>query len=84
MRNEKANDFLALLNEWAKLHTKYCVLGDQSLDEEESDFNGLDDKEHEDSEPPNGEDFEVEKLVDICYGDPSNINKVGLKFKVHD
>ncbi|KAG6487340.1 DNA (cytosine-5)-methyltransferase CMT3-like [Zingiber officinale] len=82
VRNEKANDFLALLNEWVKLCTKYCVLSDQSFDEEESDFNGLDDKEHEDSKPPNGEEFEVENLLDICYGDPNNIGKVGLMFKV--
>jgi DNA (cytosine-5)-methyltransferase 1 len=26
--------------------------------------------------------FEVEKLVDICYGDPNSMGKVGLWFKV--
>lgn len=30
---------------------------------------------------PSGE-FEVEKLVAICYGDPNNLRKRGLHFKV--
>ncbi|KAG6526584.1 hypothetical protein ZIOFF_016575 [Zingiber officinale] len=80
VRNEKADDFLALLIEWEKLCTNYCVLRNQSLNEEESDSNDSDD-EFEDSNPPNGEEFEVEKLVGICYGDPNNIGKVGIKFK---
>lgn len=83
MRNEKADDFLALLIEWEKLCTKYCVLGNLNLNEEESDSNGSDD-ELEDSNPPNGEEFEIAKLVGICYGDPDNIGKVGIKFKVYD
>lgn len=29
------------------------------------------------------EEFEVSRLVDICYGDPANVGKRGLKFKVH-
>ncbi|XP_042459718.1 DNA (cytosine-5)-methyltransferase 1-like isoform X2 [Zingiber officinale] len=81
VRNEKADDFLALLIEWEKLCTNYCVFGNKSLNEEESDSNGSDDEL--DSNPPNGEEFEVEKLVGICYGDPNNIGKVGIKFKVH-
>lgn len=28
------------------------------------------------------EEFVVSKLVDICYGDPTNVGKRGLKFKV--
>lgn len=28
------------------------------------------------------EEYEVEKLVDICYGDPDKTGKNGLKFKV--
>lgn len=28
------------------------------------------------------EDYEVEKLVDICYGDPDKTGNNGLKFKV--
>lgn len=33
----------------------------------------------DDSEP---EEYEVEKLVDICYGDPDKTGERGLKFKV--
>lgn len=28
-------------------------------------------------------EYEVEKLVDICYGDPSDTGERGLKFKVN-
>lgn len=36
---------------------------------------------HDDSDSES-EEYEVEKLVDICYGDPDNTGKDGLKFKV--
>lgn len=79
MRNEKAEDFLALLIEWEKLCEKYHVIGNQVKDE--IDSNGLDGEELNDPKVPNDE-FEVDKLVGICYGDPSDIGKIGLKFKV--
>ncbi|KAK1267029.1 DNA (cytosine-5)-methyltransferase 1 [Acorus gramineus] len=31
---------------------------------------------------PDSEEFEVQKLIDICYGDPTNVGKDGLMFKV--
>lgn len=31
----------------------------------------------------NSGEYEVEKLVDICYGDPTGSGKGGLKFKVN-
>ncbi|CAL9206531.1 unnamed protein product [Musa hybrid cultivar] len=79
VRNEKAEDFLALLIEWEKLCEKYHVIGNQV--KEEIDSNGLDGEELNDPKVPNDE-FEVDKLVGICYGDPSDIGKIGLKFKV--
>ncbi|XP_064961278.1 DNA (cytosine-5)-methyltransferase CMT3 isoform X2 [Musa acuminata AAA Group] len=79
VRNEKAEDFLALLIEWEKLCEKYHVIGNQVKDE--IDSNGLDGEELNDPKVPNDE-FEVDKLVGICYGDPSDIGKIGLKFKV--
>ncbi|THU45863.1 hypothetical protein C4D60_Mb02t22450 [Musa balbisiana] len=78
VRNEKAEDFLALLIEWEKLCEKYHVIGNQV--KEEIDSNGLDGEELNDPKVPNDE-FEVGKLVGICYGDPSDIGKIGLKFK---
>lgn len=50
-----------------------------------SNRSGSDDEEDEDGDDgspvPRGE-FEVKKLVAICYGDPNEINKPGLYFKV--
>ncbi|WOK97533.1 DNA (cytosine-5)-methyltransferase 1-like [Canna indica] len=80
VRNEKAEDFLALLIEWEKLCKKYRVIGNQSL-LEESDSDDVDDEVLDNLDLEKGE-FEVGKLVGICYGDPSDIGKVGLKFKV--
>ncbi|OAY70010.1 DNA (cytosine-5)-methyltransferase 1 [Ananas comosus] len=77
VRNEKAEDFLALLKEWEKLCKKYKVAASEN-----GEHCCFDDDEADDSsEVPKGE-FEVGKLVGICYGDPHNIGKVGLKFKV--
>lgn len=38
-------------------------------------------KKSELNEESSGE-YEVARLIDICYGDPSNKGKRGLKFKV--
>lgn len=35
-----------------------------------------------DDELPSDDEFEVSRLVDICYGDPAHTGKRGLKFKV--
>lgn len=77
MRNEKAEDFLALLKEWERLCKKYKVAASENGEYCCSD----DDEADDSSEVPKGE-FEVGRLVGICYGDPHNIGKVGLKFKV--
>ncbi|NP_001290533.1 DNA (cytosine-5)-methyltransferase CMT3 [Elaeis guineensis] len=83
VRNEKAEDFLALLREWEKLCAKFNLIGMESSFAQGSESSGSDDEDESriSTEVPRGE-FEVGKLVGICYGDPSNIGKVGLKFKV--
>ncbi|CAL4940942.1 unnamed protein product [Urochloa decumbens] len=73
VRNEKADDFLALLREWAVLCDKY-VHKDVGLDSAV-----LEDKE-EDGSPLDKDEFVVEKLIGICYG--GNGRKNGLYFKV--
>uniref|UniRef100_A0ACD5XSJ3 Uncharacterized protein n=1 Tax=Avena sativa TaxID=4498 RepID=A0ACD5XSJ3_AVESA len=80
VRNEKAEDFLSLLKQWDALCKKYDVHNINSLG---SDLpRSSNDEEDDENEPlPNGT-FEVEKLVDICYGDPNSTGKVGLCFKV--
>ncbi|RWW81779.1 hypothetical protein BHE74_00009824 [Ensete ventricosum] len=52
VRNEKAEDFLALLIEWEKLCEKYNVIGNQV--QEEIDSNGLDGEELNDPKPVEG------------------------------
>lgn len=83
VRNEKAEDFLALLREWEKLCTKYNLVGMENSFAEESESNSSDDEDGSavSTGVPKGE-FEVGKLVGICYGDPGNIGEDGLKFKV--
>lgn len=79
VRNEDAEDFFVLLKEWENLCREFNLLGtqggemDQESDESEIDDDGL--------AVPSGE-FEVEKLVAICYGDPNKLEKRGLHFKV--
>ncbi|KAJ1295811.1 hypothetical protein BS78_01G251500 [Paspalum vaginatum] len=73
VRNEKADEFLALLKEWAVLCKKY-VHEDVSLDSA-----GSEDQEDE-SSPLDKDEFVVEKLIGICYGGSGKEN--GLYFKV--
>ncbi|KAK8969424.1 DNA (cytosine-5)-methyltransferase 1 [Platanthera guangdongensis] len=82
VRNEKAEDFLVLIKEWKKLCEKYSldVKNPPKPNKDTSDLS--DDDTHADSSPvPSGE-FEVDHFVDICYGDPNEIGKKQLMFKV--
>lgn len=84
MRNEKADDFLCLLREWEKLCKEFRLV---DSDMEDSDFeeNNLgcdEDKDHDDESPVSSGEYEVEKLLSICYGDPNEIEKTGLYFEV--
>lgn len=87
VRNEAAEDFLSLLKEWATLCEDFSLLGSRRPEVVNpiSNRSGSDDEEDEDGDDgspvPRGE-FEVKKLVAICYGDPNEINKPGLHFKV--
>ncbi|XP_047058603.1 DNA (cytosine-5)-methyltransferase CMT1-like [Lolium rigidum] len=79
VRTEKAENFLKLLQEWDKLCKEYDVHNStclpRILNDDEDDENGV-------NEPLLEGTFEVEKLVDICYGDPNKIETDGLWFKV--
>ncbi|XP_028105482.1 DNA (cytosine-5)-methyltransferase CMT2-like isoform X1 [Camellia sinensis] len=84
VRNETAEDFLELLKGWEKLCQWYVF---NNLDrpfkyraeakrEVKSNVNSPSDVKIASGE------YEVLRLVDICYGDPCNTGKQGLKFKV--
>ncbi|MQL72106.1 hypothetical protein Taro_004438 [Colocasia esculenta] len=83
VRNEKAEDFLELLREWEILCRKFLLIGsvNSPSEEGESCVEDEDDSGEDDISAPRGE-FEVGKVVGICYGDPGDIGKIGLKFKV--
>ncbi|ESQ55474.1 hypothetical protein EUTSA_v10024250mg [Eutrema salsugineum] len=84
VRNDAAGDFLLLLKEWDKLCKRYVFNNNQTTDTLRSINSKRETSERssssDDSEP---EEYEIEKLVDICYGDPDNTGASGLKFKVH-
>ncbi|KAJ0987540.1 hypothetical protein J5N97_005896 [Dioscorea zingiberensis] len=80
VRNEDAENFLALLREWEQLCSRYSLIGTQSSFTNACSSDDEDNIE-DSSEVPKGE-FEVGKLVGICHGDPSKLGKVGLYFKV--
>ncbi|KAM0934075.1 putative DNA (cytosine-5-)-methyltransferase [Dioscorea sansibarensis] len=83
VRNESADDFYALIKEWKKLCKKYVgkELGCRESNSRVTDARNSKRKLRDDYTTPHGE-YEVSHLVDICYGDPTNLGKRGLKFKV--
>ncbi|KAJ1403873.1 S-adenosyl-L-methionine-dependent methyltransferase [Sesbania bispinosa] len=83
VRNEPAEDFLNLLKAWAKLCEKFSLIGsersdfDPYMDEDQGD-DEVDNKKNEASEnASDSEEFEVEKLLAVCYGDPNNVRWKG-------
>ncbi|KAL8091292.1 hypothetical protein AgCh_040403 [Apium graveolens] len=85
VRNEAAEDFLNLLKEWKKLCIKFGLLGSNQNDDEASETisseSNKDADKFTDSSVSTGE-FEVQRLLDVCYGDPNKVKKRGLYFKV--
>ncbi|XP_078156529.1 DNA (cytosine-5)-methyltransferase CMT3-like [Carex rostrata] len=80
VRNEKAENFLALLKEWVKLVDEYNVKKEHTVDTS-GDLEDSDTDDDGGPKLPKGV-FEVAKLLNICYGDPHNIGNVGIKFLV--
>lgn len=76
VRNEKAEDFLSLLKEWEKLCNDLLLSPVPP-----SEVTNSDEEEGDDSPLSPGE-FEVERLLDICFGDPNYVGKRGIYFKV--
>lgn len=80
MRNEKAEDFLSLLKEWKNFCEQFSLL-DTNMYAPESSLLESDDVEDDKESNPSGE-LEVQKLVDICVGDPYKKKETALYFKV--
>ncbi|XP_020216503.1 putative DNA (cytosine-5)-methyltransferase CMT1 isoform X2 [Cajanus cajan] len=88
VRNEPAENFLNLIKAWAKLCEEFYLIGsersdsDPDMDEDGVDNDSGDVKNEDTGNQSDSEDFEVEKLLAVCYGDPNDIKKPGLYFKV--
>ncbi|KAF3947339.1 hypothetical protein CMV_026513 [Castanea mollissima] len=90
VRNEAAEDFLALLKAWTKLCEDFSLFGSDQLPEQNFDLERADDNDNDEEEDDDGDegsmvpdvDFEVQNLLAVCYGDPNKIKKPGLYFKV--
>lgn len=83
VRNETAEDFLDLLKAWENLCKKY-INGDRDVSVKRRKENSRknNSNKNKSSSSSDGEEYEVWKLVDICYGDPNNHGNRGLHFKV--
>ena len=84
MRNETAEDFLDLLKEWEVLCEHYAVNRAERKSQTRSNVSRTS-KSNEDF--PHDikvatDELEVLKLVDFCYGDPTETGKRRLRFKV--
>ncbi|XP_074570626.1 DNA (cytosine-5)-methyltransferase CMT2-like [Curcuma longa] len=83
VRNETADDFFNLLKEWEKLCKRYKV-NVSTVRDSCSKISKVKDPPRKSGSQSNiskGE-YEVSKIVDICYGDPADEGKPELKFKV--
>ncbi|CAL4910919.1 unnamed protein product [Urochloa decumbens] len=80
VRNETTDDFLELLKEWEKLCKTYVKL--HSKVKSRSKISTQSSNETPDCSTIPPEEFEVWKLVDICFGDPNGVRNRGLYFKV--
>ncbi|THG09371.1 hypothetical protein TEA_013787 [Camellia sinensis var. sinensis] len=84
VRNENAEDFLELLKGWEKLCQWYVFNNlDTTLKSREDDTREVKSNLNSPSDVKiSAGEFEVLRLVDICYEDQGKSGKRGLKFKV--
>ncbi|KAK4480563.1 hypothetical protein RD792_013641 [Penstemon davidsonii] len=80
IRNESGEDFLDLLKEWDRMCKNYMTYEERELKSRVTREADKDKRSKADKK--NSCEFEVEKLVDICYGDPNETGKRALMFKV--
>ncbi|GAB2230274.1 hypothetical protein Drorol1_Dr00014533 [Drosera rotundifolia] len=84
VRNEAAENFLQLLKQWEKLCKKYVVNRVERTFEAMTvlPIAATDDVTSGPEDKLQSGEYEVLSLVDVCYGDPDQSGKPGLKFKV--
>ncbi|KAL2551173.1 DNA (cytosine-5)-methyltransferase CMT2 [Forsythia ovata] len=79
IRNESAEDFLDLLKEWDRLSKIYA---NHEVKEMKPRVREVDEDKNLEADGKRNREYEVDKLVDICYSDPTETGKRGLKFQV--
>lgn len=89
VRNESAEDFLLLLEEWEKLCCYFSLLKSNAVSQVYADLFVADDgdgsgedNDNDEADDEDGEVFEVEKILGICYGDPNETKQRELYLKV--
>lgn len=83
VRNEAAEDFLELLKEWQKLCKRYAVndVGRTHKSRSMASSMSKQNKNSSNDDDIAPGEYEVARLVDICYGKTDKRGKRGLKFK---
>ncbi|KAK4478115.1 hypothetical protein RD792_017393 [Penstemon davidsonii] len=87
VRHESAEDFLHLLKEWEKLCTTYLSSEQKGSASEEGNLNDMEDHKSDNSEEDDASEgesdvFEVDQILEICYGDPNGKKSSALHFKI--
>jgi DNA (cytosine-5)-methyltransferase 1 len=96
VRNETAEDFLMLLKEWEKLCIRFSLVKNDDPEKQQTYSFDMDDEDDDDDEEEEDDDnndvsdnnddsevFEVEKILEVCHGDPKEIGgQRDLYFKV--
>lgn len=90
VRNESVGDFLKLLKEWPKICASFGLIKSENTNEkidamvveDDEDDDGAENDSGKDDNKDDGEIFEVEKVIGICYGDPTKSGTPELHFKV--
>ncbi|CAJ1942125.1 unnamed protein product [Sphenostylis stenocarpa] len=82
VRNESVEDFLELLKEWEKLCKRYNATAVARKLPSRSNCSGENRRENSEVHVISAGEFEVSKLVDVCFGDPNETGNRGLYLKV--
>ncbi|KAL1828041.1 hypothetical protein ACET3Z_006453 [Daucus carota] len=84
VRNEKAEEFLALLKEWQRLCAYFSLIEDKGSSEKyvPPEITSNDEDDEDEVQVDDEEIFEVEKILSICYGLPAGQKETGLYFKI--
>ncbi|KAF8090686.1 hypothetical protein N665_0469s0021 [Sinapis alba] len=82
VRNEAAEDFLRLLIEWKKLCQKFGLISSTEVIESDGDSEDEEEEVGDENDDADGdsngsdippEEFEVDKFLDICFGNPNGL-----------